>query len=324
MKLFWLVISASFAVLGCIIGAGFISGTEIYLFFAKYGAFGIVLSIVSILSFIMTVIFMSHNHSILQKNDKKQQILSICQIFISGTMFAGLSSILQSFGILSVWANIIILLILSIVLYLGISFASKLNVVVGLFCTIIVPASIFISGVQLNIAGVNNSLLSGLSGFIFAVLYTFMNIVCGMPVIMHIASRVSKKTFLAITIIVGAILLFLQVLIMCVVFPLNQENMPMLTAISGPAKSIYLLLLVFAIASSLVSSGMGAKNFCGQGHYISYNFVWSIIVACIIMLTSFIGFTNIIKITYPIVGLVLFLTTILPVIVSKVKLRHKK
>ena len=324
MNKIWLVCSSCFAVIGCIIGAGFISGTEIYLFFARYGIFGIFLCIFSVLLLIMTLLFLSKNHSILSKNTKNQQILSICQIFISGTMFAGLSSVFQLLGAHCVWSNFFIFLILTLSLYLGISFASKLNIIVGLLCLFLIPISVFSGFSELSIGYLDLAFCDHAIGVVFAALYTFMNVVCGMPVITYLMSTTSKKIMTTIIIITGVLICILQLFIMFAIFTTKQENMPMLNVVAGWVKPVYLVLLIFAMLSTLVSSSMGAKNVCGAKFYTGCNLLWSITVSSMIMLTSFIGFAGIIKIAYPVVGLVLFLTTILPTMIIKVKLRHKK
>ena len=79
-------------VLGCLLGAGFISGAEVVTFFIKFGVYGLLGIIISSIIFAVAIFKMSKRTGV--EVDKKYNFGPYCQLFISGAMFAGLVQIM--------------------------------------------------------------------------------------------------------------------------------------------------------------------------------------------------------------------------------------
>lgn len=136
-----------FVIIGTIIGAGFASGKEVYIFFSKYGFNGLIGILIAIAIFfvvIWKVLEISKQYNIKNYNDFKinSQIKHIMNIFlltIFYIMIAGFSAFInQEFNIPTIIGSVIIASMCFITFIKGISKGEK-------YIKVICISSVFIS-----------------------------------------------------------------------------------------------------------------------------------------------------------------------------------
>ena len=294
MKNFFRVVYGVFCILGCLLGAGFISGAEVQTFFVKFGFVGIIGIVFS--SIIFAIAVCKQSKESLRQGNKKFDILPYCQILISGAMLAGLSEVVANFLQIN---NYIVLCCLTMLLFIalvfGIKFANIFNIIVSVATVIILP--IVIKHVGINNFEIKSNLNFGL-GIIYAALYATINIVACMPVIKSLPVK-NKKVIGILSAIITAILLgIIFVLLSGNTF---NSDMPILALISTPIlKAIYTVLFVVAMVSTLFSASNGAKQVFAK---INNNILESVCSSLAIASISFVGFGKIINYLYPAIGI---------------------
>ena len=169
---------ASLTIIGTVIGSGFISGKEIFVFFSKFGIISFpCIFLASILFFLFFKFMLNHGQDALEriKKSKFSFVLNfiLCLIF-SAAMFAGIVNLLQ-FD--KKWINFLIffaILLLCLLVYkFGISGLSKINMV---FVPIMVIVFIIILLPKISLKSfenMKNSLL--VSPIFYSLLYVFLN-----------------------------------------------------------------------------------------------------------------------------------------------------
>lgn len=325
-----------FVILGAFIGAGFASGSEIYLFFYSFGIKGLIGICISS-TIIFFIIFKLGNlikkyniknyeeflEIILKltkyKNFKKtktiililKNMINIFLIISLFIMFAGFGAYLKQEYNINKYIGSAILCVLTFFIILNdVDEILKVN-------KIIVPViifTIFIVGIK-NFENIsdkidNLSLFNNQGWIIKSILYGSYNTVLLIPLLISLKEefkKINKKgilfisSFSAIIICVISIILFflLANLKTCVV----DVEMPILYVINEKFnlfKNIYGVIILFSIFTTSISLGIGIlKNMCNnKKKYPQY--------AGIMCITGFIisgfGFSNLVKLLYPILG----------------------
>lgn len=313
MKTLLKILYSVLCVLGCLLGAGFISGAEVQTFFVTFGWWGLGGIVLS--SVIFSVAVCKYSGAVATGNigNNRFNFLPYCQMFISGAMLAGLASVLANMLNINYYITLLACgLLLFVSLFFGIKVANIFNIIVSLCTIIILP--IVVKSIGLKSINISSN-FKLFSSTIYAVLYSIINIVACMPII----KNVSKKHGKAVAIISGTVTCTL----LCVIFVLlcantTSSDMPILSLLtSGTLKVIYTVLFVVAMLSTMLSASSGAKQIFAK---LDNNILESLCACLAIISVSFVGFGGIIKYMYPTIGIAFFAQKIL----NKLHKRHQK
>ena len=316
-------------IIGSLIGAGFASGQEIYLFFYRYGKNGIIgLFICCIL--IGIIIYKTFkiitNKNItdykrfleeILKNKKISKIVNLTiNIFLLITFYIMISGFgayfEQEFNINHNIGAIIVSFICYLALIKNISGVAKISSIVVpilIICIIYISVQNAIQMQYNNIAGkltVNYG--NKYSWIIQSILYCSYNMILVIPILINIKKYIKgKKQILIISILTSTIILILSLsvyfLLINVDIDFNKIDMPIVYVISqnfSSFKHIYGIIILIAIFTTAISAGISfienvVKNKRNYPHIVAI----MCITGCII---SNFGFSNLVKILFPAFG----------------------
>lgn len=319
-----------FVIIGALIGAGFASGQEIYVFFYAYGMKGIIGIIISstLIGYIIYKTF-----KIIQKNDistyrefleiiignDKKNLISILNLIINTfllvtffIMISGFGAYFeQQLGIDSLIGSII----LAILCYIVFMTSTKGIVKVS---TIIVPFLIFfiiyigiqilgiidISKIQQYTINNNNSLMFILK----SILYSSYNSILLIPVLITLKdylknNRINKYASILTTIIVAILSIILFLILSKIDVNIENLEMPAVYLVSKISK-ILAIIYGFIILSSIFTTSISIgnsfiQNICEKNK--SYQHI-ALIMCITSIFVSKIGFSNLVQILYPFFG----------------------
>lgn len=295
-------IFAFLAIIGTVIGSGFISGKEIVVFFSRFGilSFPCIFLSFFILFFLFKFI-LNHGERALKrlKRSKFSFLINIflCLIF-SSAMFAGISDIL-SFD--NVFFNLILFLAIIalcvFVYFKGVGGLNKLNLIfVPLMSLVFVV--LLISVIKLQPINCQNA-FGGLS-FFYCILYCVMNTANGGVMIAEFSAKLNSKQKTQVAFF-SALALSVLLLLANLVLLQNPssfvEPMPSLSLFSGLSQFVMtamvfigclttLLTLIYTLSSSM-------KSFCK-------NEICNLSVSILLpLIFSLLGFDFIVEYLYP-------------------------
>ena len=333
---------------GCFLGAGFVSGQELFQFFLSFGAWGILGLFVAIALLVLfgTIVF-----EIVQKTGEVQVDKVICgekflplrrtiafleMFFMFGVfviMASGAGTLLNSmFGINYGIATALFCLAAIPAVLIGISsMVTIFSAVVPLISAFICIAGIFalktpdaVRFSALNTPN-NNVLLN--NWLISAIVYVSYNMFAGIPIIIPLATVSKKGKKGAFACALGGMVLFLIALSIAVLMakdPASKNyDLPMLEVFKSLniyVSYVYAILLMCAMFSAGTSSLISANE------YIKDKFLKNakgnhpiIIITVIIILLAWVltlfGFANLVGTVYPVCGYFGFI--VLALLISK-------
>ena len=330
------IIKIVVVIIGTIIGAGFASGKEIYIFFAQYEEIGIIGAIIaSILAAIIiysTILIVkkykiqnnnefvehiSNNNEITQILKNIINIFLVISFWIMSTGFCTFFK--QEMGIPLIVTAIINSIITYILLLKKVDGVIKLNlIVVPIMIIIIMFVSIknyqvtSLLGAKLNIVSpndTNTSIKELFKVIINAILYISYNSITVITIIISLGSKItSKKENKYISIVSGCIIgiLILAIYQMLTSCSINVSNLelPILRILDEChpiEKSIYSIAIITAILTSAISSGYGVlENIENKEKYKKIAFIICILEIPI----AYIGFGRLISALYPTFGII--------------------
>lgn len=318
------ILKTIFVIIGTMIGAGFASGQEIYLFFNRYGTMGILGLIISctLAGIIIYKVFQIvknkkiHTYSeFLENISSNKKINKIMQIMIQGfllvsfyIMVAGFSAYFnQEFGIL-IYIPAVIMAILCYITFIndtkGIVYIN--TILIPLLC-----AFIFYLGIKnlgfTNTYFENNIIINYQWDWLFSsILYASYNSILLIPILIELGNYMNEKNKIKkvsiwcaiILSVIGLILFFL--LLKGINYAQNLE-LPMIqiTKDFGNIHSIiYGIVILIAIFTTAISSGYGFLKSLPNKRYK----VGTIIICLTSILVVPIGFSNLVNLLYPIFG----------------------
>lgn len=322
------VLKVVFVIIGTLIGAGFASGQEVYLFFFSYGMKGLIGILISSI-IIGVVIYSTFNilnkykintykdflNILLPKNTKLKIIANfIINIFILITFFimiAGFGAYFeQEIGINRLVGSLILAIITFIVFMTSIKGVVKVN-------ELIVPiliGFIFIIGIisikNIHILNLENYVIrTNYTNFaLSAVLYSSYNSILLIPVLITLNNYVkNKKQIFYISFISAIVTILLSVIIFLLLVRVDVDisklEMPVVYVVSNMFKIlryIYGVIILGSIFTSAISLGVSflqntAKNKKGYTQI-------SIIMCITSVIISKFGFSNLVSLLYPIFG----------------------
>ena len=322
------VLKVVFVIIGTLIGAGFASGQEVYLFFFSYGMKGLIGILISSI-IIGVVIYSTFNilnkykintykdflNILIPKNTKLKIIANfIINIFILITFFimiAGFGAYFeQEIGINRLVGSLILAIITFIVFMTSIKGVVKVN-------ELIVPiliGFIFIIGIisikNIHILNLENYVIrNNYTNFALSdVLYSSYNSILLIPVLITLNNYVkNKKQIFYISFISAIVTILLSVIIFLLLVRVDVDisklEMPVVYVVSNMFKIlryIYGVIILGSIFTTAISLGVSflqntAKNKKGYTQI-------SIIMCITSVIISKFGFSNLVSLLYPIFG----------------------
>lgn len=322
------VLKVVFVIIGTLIGAGFASGQEVYLFFFSYGMKGLIGILISSI-IIGVVIYSTFNilnkykintykdflNILIPKNTKLKIIANfIINIFILITFFimiAGFGAYFeQEIGINRLVGSLILAIITFIVFMTSIKGVVKVN-------ELIVPiliGFIFIIGIisikDTHILNLENYVIrTNYTNFaLSAVLYSSYNSILLIPVLITLNNYVkNKKQIFYISFISAIVTILLSVIIFLLLVRVDVDisklEMPVVYVVSNIFKIlryIYGVIILGSIFTTAISLGVSflqntAKNKKGYTQIAIIMCITSVII-------SKFGFSNLVSLLYPIFG----------------------
>lgn len=322
-----------FVIIGTLIGAGFASGQEIYVFFFSYGIkgfIGIIISsvVMGILIYKTLGIINKYNINsykdlldILIKNKKENKYFNfkniinlIINIFILVTFFimiAGFGAYFeQQFGINSLVGSSI-LAILNFVIFLtnvkGVIKANELLVPMLIVFLVIIG---FINIIDINIVKLGNyTIRTNQSNYILsAIIYASYNSILLIPVLITLKKYINtKKQILFISLISTIIIILLATIIFLILIRVDVDitklEMPAVYVVSNIFKFLEIIYGFIILGSIFTTSISLGTSFLQNVSKNKRSYTQIAAIMCITsVLTSQIGFSNLINLLYPIFG----------------------
>ena len=317
-----------FVIIGALIGAGFASGQEIYVFFYSYGIYGIYGIIISSL-IIGAVIFKSLsiinekqigtyrdflkeifncNNKVIEKIDIIIKIFILITFFI---MIAGFGAYFeQEYKINSIIGSSALAFCCYFILNNNIDGVIKVN-------EILIPiliSFILITG-YLNIKSINIYNLRGLliqqinlCFVLKAIIYSSYNRILLIPVLITLKDFLKgKKQILIVSIVTCILIILLSIVIFLLLTKVDIDikmlEMPAIYVISNYSKklkNIYGFVILGAIFTTAISLGI---SYLVDKERNKNNYKITVMLMCIVaVLTSKIGFSKLISFLYSIFG----------------------
>ena len=322
------VLKVVFVIIGTLIGAGFASGQEVYLFFFSYGMKGLIGILISSI-IIGVVIYSTFNilnkykintykdflNILIPKNTKLKIIANfIINIFILITFFimiAGFGAYFeQEIGINRLVGSLVLAIITFIVFMTSIKGVVKVN---ELLVPILI-GFIFIIGIisikDTHILNLENYVIrTNYTNFaLSAVLYSSYNSILLIPVLITLNNYVkNKKQIFYISFISAIVTILLSVIIFLLLVRVDVDisklEMPVVYVVSNIFKIlryIYGVIILGSIFTTAISLGISflqntAKNKKGYTQIAIIMCITSVII-------SKFGFSNLVSLLYPIFG----------------------
>lgn len=327
---------------GCVLGAGYVSGQELWQFFGSFGVkgiAGIVFGIAVYAAFVymiariadhigredMDLVVAGEGHPVLVKIIGGVELLFTFLIIV--VMIAGAGSLFeQVFHCPSYIGSVVLTALILPPAFFGMAGMKKvftLLVPILAVCTLIISAlSLWKNGTTLHIpkGQVLNPLLP--SAALSAVTFVSYNLLCSIGVLSPLKRTNNKKSLLC-GVAMGA--LFLLMIAISILLPVlniegaTKEELPMLTvafSMHPLCGYVYGLLLFMGIYGASVATLTETVTYFLQKKKTSRGrgILLTLGIAALALLLSLFGFSELISIVYPIFGYIGFLVMLLLVI----------
>lgn len=307
------IFKSVFVIIGTVIGAGFASGKEIYIFFSKYGFNGLLgIIIASILFFLIVwkILDNAQKYNITEYNDLKinSQIKHIMAIFLLSTfyiMIAGFAAFIeQEFSIPIIIGSTVVAIICYITFTKGVDGIIKVN-------TILIPILIAVlihtcyknvDNQVVNMLIKSDSNINGIMWIIGCLEYVGYNSIILIPILLTLKKSAKSSFDIAIisAILFGIMAIGIHILSIQSSQEVIQLEIPIIGMIrnyEAVYKYIFQVIIIIAIYTSAISAGYGFIKSINQGErYIKVICISSVFIA-------FIGFSSLVKIFYPVFGI---------------------
>lgn len=313
-----------FSIIGTLIGAGFASGQEIYVFFYKYGINGI-LGLILCSFMIGITIYMTldtvynkkinNYESYLHENFNSKKMCYVSNIIVNVfllitfyIMVAGFGSYFeQQFNISNIIGVIIFSFLCFIVLIKDIERVKKVNSIIVPTLIIVVLVLGFLSSKQIKISNIkvmNNSYNWTLQ----ALVYCSYNMILVIPVLVSLGKYIKNKKQLKListtsSAIVCILALSIFFILMTIKVDYSKIQMPAVYAIDKSFSQfsyIYGVVILLSIFSTAISIGISFINNMTQNKK-SYPQIAAKMCISSVLISNF-GFSNLVKIFFPIFG----------------------
>lgn len=299
-------------IMGCFLGAGFVSGREIASYFSrfgKYSGYGILVATIMLFLLILVFLFLSSKVHSCERfcevyfgkwGKVIHFLMSICVLIMLGSMFAGTTSLGETFHINSTIFTLITFFLAYLIVSRNVGVLQNVNLFLIPFVLVVVIITIWGSLGKCSISG--NMFFAIASGGN----YVLINIVSLGMFLIEIGHKYSSKERYLIAIfsslIIGVMLIFINNAILKNM--VIDDVFPLLTM----AKSSHILYVCMQIAiffglfTTLISN---ALIFCNYLQSIVHSRRLScFLTLCLGLLLSIFGFSVIVGYIYWIIGLI--------------------
>lgn len=317
------VFKSVFVIIGTIIGAGFASGKELYIFFFQYGFNGMVGIIITTILFTV-VIYKTlsisnkkqiYNYNELKINSQIKHTMSTFLLISFYIMIAGFAAFVnQELNIPSIIGSILITSICYITFIKGVNGIIKANaILIPVLILVLIHTcykNVDIVMQKINFFNINmqnaNSIFESSKWILRALEYVGYNSIILIPILINIEKTNKKNGWIAI--ISGIIFFIMAIGIIILLYQANNSQIlleiPTINIVSQYGK-IYKYIFQFIIAVSIYTSAISAgygflqNEENNKAKYIKKTIL--ILISAIFI--SVIGFTYLVEILYPLFGL---------------------
>lgn len=308
----WSTVVDYFLILSAVVGVGFASGKEIWVFFYSFGATSILGLITFGLLYVYLFLIIQHITIKLKINSynefNKKVFGSICNLtkvvlilnfaITSAGMLAGANYLFEKFFNIKYSIPSLILSVVTFCLLLGGIHKIKVmaNLIIPIMIAIIVINSIgniTPQNVQFDIVASN-----GFMAVYYSLLFAVNNFVTALPILFETKLKTKGRLFAILTI---CLIILLNIL----VFASNNfsTDMPMFELSANVSKTfyyIYFSALILALFSTLVISCFNLQNLITKNPSI----ISALVVIFISLIISTLGYNFIVKYLYVISGII--------------------
>lgn len=317
---------------GCFLGAGFLSGQEIYQFFAAYGIWGLLgIFIAVVLMFGFGVLLLrlanltdcdsADKLIIMYNNSFLRAFVSVSQVFfligVSVIMIAGVGSLFaQTFSVPRQLSSGVFCILLFFLINGGhkrmvqfFSVTVPLLIVSTFFLSIYVIFTFRndIFSTDAYYSGADNKLL-GVWWF-SAFSFVSYNIYASIEILAPIGRFVNSKRKAIMGVAFGALLLMItatSIFLSIAAYPsCSMFDLPMLflaESVSGVLGIAYAILILLGMSGTALSSMVAVVHFLNEKTSSVYRYLYSTLVCIVSYFASLFGFSNLIGTIYPICG----------------------
>lgn len=321
------IFKVSFVIIGTMIGAGFASGQEIYLFFNHYGKIGILGIIISctltalIIYSTFKILIKKHIHThseLLENLNKNKKINNIIEIMIKSflavsffIMVAGFSAYFKQEFKIPTYISAIVMAVLCYITFMNDTKGIvSINTVLIPFLTIFI-FYLGIKNLPFTINNIQNDTTSvfSLGWIISSILYASYNSILLIPILIEMSDYMNtkckiKKTSIMCGIILAILGICLFGLLLRGDISIVKMELPLMQVVKqfgNIYKLIYGVVIIIAIFTSAIAAGYGfLKNITTDKKKYKKN---AILICLISIIIAPLGFSNLVSFLYPIFGI---------------------
>lgn len=312
-------------IIGTLIGAGFASGKEIYIFFARfglYGIFGLILSnlLIGIIIYKTFILIKQNNINtysdfliiLFGENKFKNFFTFLINIFLLLSFFimiAGFNSFFyQEFNIPKILTCIIICFLCFNIFKKNVSGILNINFILIPFLIFFIFLFAFIDFQKIDVINYYFNLenYAFIECIIKSILYSSYNCILLIPILISLNNYLkNKKQFIFLGCISSIFLFILSIIIFTFIILINNANIleiPIIATIknfSNYQQNIYSVVIAIAIFTSCISSGFGFINNIKIKRYINL-FIFFICIFPVFLLN--ISFSFLVNLIFSIFG----------------------
>lgn len=336
--------------IGTIVGAGFASGQEVLQFFTRFGIkglFGLIMTTIMFIIFGYIIMMLglklnSHSHLEIIKHSAGKYLGTVIDIIITFFLFGALTAMIagtgalfeQQFNISSLIGNIIMVTLTTITVLTGINgVINSISFVVPFLLASVLGISIY-SIIQIPPDFTKEAVVLGESGlitnwFLAAFLYTSYNTVISIAVLGPLGVKANNKKAIRNGATLGGLGLGIGAIMIYLALHGNLEEIkglevPMVFiagGISSVLQIIYSIVLIAEVYTTAVGSLFGfAARFVNLEKSKNKGRFLIIVTGIVSLIASQLGFSNLVKYLYPLVGyggLILLISLVISVIKSR-------
>ena len=318
-----------FTLIGALIGAGFASGQEIYLFFYRYGIngiFGIFVCSLLVGTTIYKTFLIIYRKNItnyrefletILKNKKNVKIINwIINIFLIASFYIMISGFgayfEQEFEINHIIGVLILAIVSFLVLLKDVSRVAKISrivVPVLIFCIIVIGIK---NIMQINFENFINKTIKREGGelwwLIQSIIYCSYNMILVIPVIINLKRYIkNEKHIIYVSICTGIIIFILAISIFLLLINVDINfrmlDMPAVYVISKffpQYKLIYGIVILLSIFTSAISIGISILENIAKNKKSFPQIAFFLCITSVVI--SNFGFSNLVKFLFPLFG----------------------
>ena len=309
LKVLYLVVLVS----GCVMGAGFVSGSELWMFFGKYGLYALPLILFFVIIFtsgIYKVMTLKQKYSINNLTELSMiisprfgkyvdYVLKVSYIIFASAMLAGIRVV---GGEITVWVT---LLISVLVVILNKKTLMKLNLFLVPIVIVFILTLLTLNQENIDLQNLITSDEPVLIGVIAIIFYASVNLLLSVGALLRSYTTLSKKATFWVALISGVLLASLAIVVIILISSatFNTLELPIVgvALASGSVVSVIgELLVVASILTTFIACVFGVSN-------DKNNKLELFLVLSVIYVLSTFGFYHVLQFGYFIIGIFSFI-----------------